>query len=95
VVRQAAIKTDVAVMKATGATKADVAEAKSAIILWVVGAIVLAQLVPALACGYWSPRQESNLYPTLRRHVHYPLCYGEDAAIRRSAHAGVVNRPQL
>jgi ATP-binding cassette subfamily F protein uup len=25
----------------------------------------------------WSLRQESNLYPTLRRHVHYPLCYGE------------------
>jgi len=25
----------------------------------------------------WSRRQESNLYPTLRRHVHYPLCYGE------------------
>lgn len=30
----------------------------------------------------WSPRQESNLYPTLRRHVHYPLCYGEDVAAR-------------
>jgi hypothetical protein len=28
----------------------------------------------------WSPRQESNLDPTLRRHVHYPLCYGEDAS---------------
>lgn len=27
----------------------------------------------------WSPRLESNQYPTLRRHVHYPLCYGEDA----------------
>ena len=26
---------------------------------------------------FWSRRQESNLYPTLRRHVHYPLCYGE------------------
>ena len=25
----------------------------------------------------WSRRQGSNLYPTLRRHVHYPLCYGE------------------
>ncbi|SBT09780.1 hypothetical protein ACCAA_770011 [Candidatus Accumulibacter aalborgensis] len=24
-----------------------------------------------------SPRQESNLYPTLRRRVHYPLCYEE------------------
>ena len=30
--------------------------------------------------GGWSPRLESNQYPTLRRHVHYPLCYGEDAA---------------
>jgi hypothetical protein len=28
---------------------------------------------------YWSLRLESNQYPTLRRHVHYPLCYGEDA----------------
>lgn len=27
----------------------------------------------------WSPRQESNLDPTLRRHVHDPLCYGEEA----------------
>ena len=27
--------------------------------------------------GCWSRRQESNLNPTLRRHVHYPLCYGE------------------
>lgn len=27
---------------------------------------------------FWSRRQESNLYPTLRRHVHYPLCYGEN-----------------
>jgi hypothetical protein len=27
----------------------------------------------------WSLRLESNQYPTLRRHVHYPLCYGEDA----------------
>ena len=25
----------------------------------------------------WSRRQESNLYFTLRRHAHYPLCYGE------------------
>ena len=28
-------------------------------------------------CPDWSPRLESNQYPTLRRHVHYPLCYGE------------------
>lgn len=25
----------------------------------------------------WPPRQESNLYRTLRRRVHYPLCYEE------------------
>lgn len=25
----------------------------------------------------WSRRQESNLYRTLRRHVFYPLNYGE------------------
>ena len=31
----------------------------------------------------WSPRLESNQYPTLRRHVHYPLCYGEDAQSER------------
>ena len=36
-------------------------------------AIVLPRLTPA----GWSPRQESNLYPTLRRRVHYPLCYEE------------------
>ena len=28
----------------------------------------------------WSRRQESNLYLTLRRRVHYPLCYGEVGA---------------
>jgi hypothetical protein len=27
-----------------------------------------------------SPRQESNLYPTLRRRVHCPLCYEESGA---------------
>lgn len=27
----------------------------------------------------WSRQQESNLYFTLRRHAHYPLCYGEKA----------------
>ena len=25
----------------------------------------------------WSPRQESNLYLALRRHLFYPLNYGE------------------
>lgn len=27
--------------------------------------------------GLWSPRQESNLYLALRRHLFYPLNYGE------------------
>ena len=27
--------------------------------------------------GIWSPRQESNLYLALRRHLFYPLNYGE------------------
>jgi hypothetical protein len=44
----AAIKIDLAILKATSATKADVAEAKSAIIQWVVAAIFAAQLLPAL-----------------------------------------------
>jgi hypothetical protein len=53
----------------------------------------------------WSPRLESNQYPTLRRHVHYPLCYGEDtrAAVSGTCgsasgpcgQAGIVNRVQL
>ena len=59
----------------------------------------------------WSPRLESNQYPTLRRHVHYPLCYGEDARDTeggtkagqacssasgpRIKRAGIVNRAQL
>ncbi len=43
-----AIKVDVAVIKANGATNADVAEAKSSIIIWVSAAIFLAQLLPAV-----------------------------------------------
>jgi hypothetical protein len=42
------MKTDLAVMRSNYATKADVSDAKSAIILWVVGAVVLAQLIPAI-----------------------------------------------
>ena len=30
------------------------------------------------------PRQESNLYRTLRRRVHYPLCYEEIGAYSSS-----------
>jgi len=43
-----AIKLDVGILKANSATKADLAEAKSSIILWVVGAIFVAQLLPSL-----------------------------------------------
>lgn len=43
-----AIKLDVGILKANSATKTDLAEAKSSIILWVVGAIFVAQLLPSL-----------------------------------------------
>jgi hypothetical protein len=46
--RLAVIEQDLAVIKATYVTKADLAEAKSSIIVWVVSAIFLAQLLPRL-----------------------------------------------
>lgn len=43
-----AIERDVAVIKSNYATKTDVAEAKNSIIMWVVSAILLAQVLPVL-----------------------------------------------
>ena len=43
-----AFQIDVAVIKSNYATKADVSDAKNSIIMWVVSAILLAQLLPAI-----------------------------------------------
>lgn len=46
--RLAAIELDLGILKATSATKSDLAEAKTTIILWVVSAVILAQILPGL-----------------------------------------------
>ena len=42
------MKTDIAVMRSNYATKSDVSDAKNSIIIWVVGAVVMAQLIPTM-----------------------------------------------
>lgn len=44
----ASLEKDIAVIKSNYATKADIAEAKNSIIMWVVSSIFLSQLLPAV-----------------------------------------------
>jgi hypothetical protein len=46
--RLGTLERDVAVIKSNYATRSDISEAKNSVVMWVVSAILLAQLLPAL-----------------------------------------------